>query len=600
MAIPANWSTVILTGQFLTIDGEAMEGTVRFSSTVRLVDAAEAVIVPASLVTETLDETGSFSVELPATDDPQIAPSFYYEVYERLIHPDLPATTGAERTARQRNAKYLIQLPAADPTVDLADLTPLADPGDALSPLATRSYVDAADALLLPKAGGAITGDLDVAGRLRYAGFRVPPMVPAPRNPAFRAATTSFLMQTGHGWTAGGGGTASSDLNSTTQFVRGTQALRVTTNSTGVQSHLRRVALPVLDLTGKMIRLTLRVDDITNLDHLNFYVGTSSFANFFQWTFHTHSGSSANYVQSGEWVVIQLQWADITNVGGTFTITNGVPSTKTGFTDLQFAAYDNAAGAITWHLQSVEIVPDLTSTFPSGVISVTFDDSWKSQYNLARPKMDALGYRGSLYTIADYIGTANRLTLTDLRSLQNFSGWEVAGHAYANANHGQPNGFADLTAEDVNRDFLKLKLWMTENGFTSDNFAYPKGHFDKTTDGVPVDQIAAQYWATSRTIISETKEAFPPAMPQRIKALTGISDAVGAFWTPTKLAEAGGVLDRCNSQGDWLILTLHELTTGVPADTTVITQSGFESIVDSIAARGIPVLPVNDIIRHYS
>lgn len=600
MAIPANWSTVTVTGQFLTLDGEAMEGTVRFSSTVRLVDAAEAVIVPASVVTATLDGTGSFSVLLPATDDPQVAPSFFYEVFEQLLHPGLPATTGAERTARQRNAKYLIQLPAADPTVDLADLTPVVDPVE-LSPLATKSYVDAADALLLPKAGGTITGTLDVEDRLRYAGFRLPSMAPRTRMPQRRAATTAHNMQTGHGWTSGGAGTASSDLNDTTTFIKGTQSIRVTTVGNGIQSQVRRTGLSAMDLTGKMIRLTFKIDDITNLDHINFYVGTTTFTNYFQWTFHTNpvAGNSA-YVQSGEWVVVQLQWADITNVGGSFSITEGAPSTKTGFTDLQFAVYDKNGGAVTYHLQSVEIVPDLTNLFANGVVSVTFDDSWQSQFDYARPKMDALGYRGTLYTIADYIGVANRLTLAELRSMQNASGWEVAGHAYTNAAHGMPDGYADLTAEEVNEEFLKLKLWLGENGFTSDNFAYPKGHFDLTTDGVPVDQIAAQYWATSRTIISETKEAFPPAMPQRVKALTGVSDTAGNFWTPTKVNEVGGILDRCHDSGDWLIFCFHELTTGTPANSTVISQTGFNAVMDGIAAQGIPVLPVNDVIRYYT
>ncbi|MBK3573167.1 polysaccharide deacetylase family protein [Streptomyces sp. MBT65] len=432
------------------------------------------------------------------------------------------------------------------------------------------------------------------------------PMLPRQgRLPVRRKATWSQLFQTGHGWAPGGSGVSSSNANDTSDFAKGTQAVRVTTNGTGLQSNIRKTGMTAMDLTGKMMRLTFKVDDVTNLDRIVFYVGTSNLVNYFQFNFHTHSTTaSSNYVQSGEWVTVHVSWADLGGASGSYSVNaNGTPSTTTGFTDMSFALYDKAPTAgLTFHLQSIELVPDTATTFPNGVVSITFDDSWQSVYDLARPKMDALGFAGTIYNIVEYIDSGStRLSLSEMRSLQNVSGWEMGGHSFSAANHGV--GFQALTADVVAKDFQLMRAWLVDKGFTSEHFAYPHGAFGLTSDGVPVDQLAAQYFTSARSIISETIETFAPAIPHRLKSPTGINDGTGLGGIPlTSMTSTGGKLDRCANSGDWLILAMHEIKSSVGAvtDATHISQAGFNTLMDGIAARGIPVLPVGDVLRYYS
>ncbi|WP_457492442.1 polysaccharide deacetylase family protein [Streptomyces sp. P5_D11] len=451
------------------------------------------------------------------------------------------------------------------------------------------------------RSGGTITGDLAVTGRLTAGGYALPVVMPSGRRPAYRKATWSQQFQTGHGWTVGGSGTASSNTNDTTAFVRGTQSIRVTTAANAVQSQVRKLAGPAMDLTGKMIRLILKVDDVTHLDRLEFLIGTSTFSNYFRWTVHTHSAVNPNYVQSGEWVTVHLNWADVSASGGTYSVSsNGTPNSRSGFTDLQINAYDDGAGAVTYHLQAVELVPDTTETFPSGVITVSFDDSYASVYDLARPKMDALGFSGTMFNIAEAIGSSGvYLNTTQMRSMQDFSGWEMGGHAYATAAHAAR--YTTLTEQQVDDDFRKLRSWLVSNGFASEHFAYPGGQFGNTTDGVPVDKIAARYFTSARSIISETVESFPAAMPHRLKAVTGINDgtSIGGV-TVSSLTANGGKLDRCLNNGDWLNLCLHKIVSGTPADSTEISQTGFNTLMDAISSRGIPVITVSEAMRYYS
>ncbi|KOG30640.1 hypothetical protein AQJ84_00505 [Streptomyces resistomycificus] len=439
------------------------------------------------------------------------------------------------------------------------------------------------------------------AAEAAIGGLTTPPAyAPSGRRPKYRRATWSQQFQTSHGWNAGGTGTASANANDTSVFVRGTQSVRVTTNGTGKQSYVRRTGMTAQNMTGKMIRLVFRVDDVANLSKLVFYMGSGSLANYFSWTFHAHSTTAANYVQSGEWVTVHLQWADVTSAAGTYSISAaGSPSTKTGFTDMSFAVYDNAGGPVTYRLQAVELVPDTATVFPKGVVSITFDDSHKSIHDLARPVMDSYGYSGTVYNIADAIGTGSFLTVGQMRSMQDFSGWEMAGHSYANATH--TASYPKLTAEQADDDFRKLREWLVGNGFSSEHFAYPHGAFQKTSDGVPVDLIASRHFTTARSIISETIESFAPAMPYRLKALTGINDGSGIGGTAlSKVTGAGGRLDRCVNSGDWLILCLHKVVEGTPATSTEIGKAGLTALMKAIDDRGIPVLTVEEAMASYT
>lgn len=455
----------------------------------------------------------------------------------------------------------------------------------------------------LPLSGGSVTGALDVAGPLTTDGVALPLMVPSSPRPIWRSASFSQQFQSGHGWTASGSGVGSSNVNDTATFTKGTQSFQAVTTGTGAVCNIRKLAGSAVDLTGKAIRLTFRVSDVTHLNQINFQVGTSSLANTFNWRVHTHASSAENQVLSGEWVTVVLSWADVKSATGSYSISaNGVPSTTSGFTDLLFQVVDDASGnPVTVNLQAVELISDTTETFPNGVVSITFDDSFASQDTYARPKMDSLGFRGTLYTIVQNIGTGGYLTLPRLQAMQAASGWEVAGHAYYSANHNSKYAF--LSAAVVEDDIRRCRAWMTANGFPSASFAYPGGYLSKTTDNVSIESLACRYFSFGRGISSaDTLEPFPPPMPYRMRSISGIGALAGgaAPGFPANLIGNGGALDRCQLDGSWVILTFHDIVTGSVTANTQCSQTDFNSIMDAINARQIPVLPVGDVLRYYS
>jgi hypothetical protein len=565
MPFPTNWTKVTVTGKYIDLDGNPLTGTVSFvpANVPALVDAGLLTVIFPKTLQATLDSNGAFSIQLPATNDPDIAPTgFTYTVNE---------------TFGNYYRTYSISVPYDSAPLDISTILPVIPASLLVS--------------------GSVNGALSVNG-LTVGGFAQPLVQPVSRGHAWRGASFSEQLQSGHSWTAGGAGLGSSNLNDTANYVRGTQSATITTSGAGTQAQLRRLGLSALNLTGKAVRVILKVDDVTHLNRLEFVIGSSSLANFFKWILHTHSGVNPNWVRSGEWVVITFSWADVASAAGTYSIAaNGAPSTKTGFTDLQLNVFDDGAQGVTTHLQAVEVIPDITPTFAGGLVSVVVDDAWQSFYDLARPKMDALGYRGTQYVISDYVGTSGRLTLAELSSLQTHSGWEIAGHAYTNAAHGQANGYADLTSAAVDAELRNLRAWLVVNGFNGDSFAYPKGSFGLTTDNVPIESLVARYFSSGRSINFDNAEMVAPPMRYRLRAKTGISEVAT---TPASVVATGGILDRCQLQGDWLILVFHQVVASGADASDKVTQAGFNTVMDGIASRSIPVLPVSEVMRFYS
>ncbi len=419
-----------------------------------------------------------------------------------------------------------------------------------------------------------------------------------PPGTAVRPALWSEQFQPGHLWSAGGVGTANADPNDTSLHSRGTQSFAATTTGTGEQSFVRRQSIPAFDLRGRTIRLVFRVDDTTHLNRITFFVGNRDYGDYFYWNVHIHSAVDANYVGPGEWVTVHLQWADVAGAAGAFAISaKGDPSTRSAFTEMSFEVFDDKKGPVTYHLQAVELIEDTTKTFPHGVVSITFDDSFQSVYDLARPVMAEHRFTGTVYNIAEAAGTDRYMSVKRMQALQDTWAWEMAGHAYSMDAHN--TGYDQLSRHEVDTDLRKLRTWMVSRGFRSENFAYPHGLFAATKDGVPIDRIAGEYFATARSIVGETTETFPPAMPYRLKALTGVTDDPRGDGNPVSVVtDLGGKLDRCASSGDWLILCFHQLVAKGPEESTQVSQAGFASVMKAIADHGIPVATVGEVLSH--
>lgn len=142
------YSTATLTGKYETFDGQPASGVVEIIPNSRQLVDPEGDVILSGRVKVTLDETGAFSVTLPATDDATVEPATgrQYTVVAKLRHTHLAAVTGVEL--------------ATGATVDVADLAsaPVVDP--LVSTAATTAQLDALEASLSPVATSGAYSDL--------------------------------------------------------------------------------------------------------------------------------------------------------------------------------------------------------------------------------------------------------------------------------------------------------------------------------------------------------------------------------------------------------------------------------------------------------
>lgn len=75
MALPTNLTTVEVTGRYIDHNGSPVRGSVTFDTDYYVLDAGESVVVIEAPITVNLDSTGSFAVDLIATDDADMTPT---------------------------------------------------------------------------------------------------------------------------------------------------------------------------------------------------------------------------------------------------------------------------------------------------------------------------------------------------------------------------------------------------------------------------------------------------------------------------------------------------------------------------------------------
>lgn len=108
MAIPGNLSQRTVVGTYVDFEGNPIAGQIRFTLPFTLTDAGAGTFIVKSAETVTLDGTGSFSIEVPVTNDVDVTPTNYLYTVDELF---------------PNGRTFTISLPAGS-TVNIATLAP--------------------------------------------------------------------------------------------------------------------------------------------------------------------------------------------------------------------------------------------------------------------------------------------------------------------------------------------------------------------------------------------------------------------------------------------------------------------------------------------
>jgi peptidoglycan/xylan/chitin deacetylase (PgdA/CDA1 family) len=388
-----------------------------------------------------------------------------------------------------------------------------------------------------------------------------------------------FMGQAGHPFSYSGTGTTGNN-NDTSDFVLGTEAITVTSNGAGNQAKISGTFSSVLDLTGKNLVVWVKLENYGNVlgGYPRLYLGDTGLTNAYYWKLAETQNQP--WGLDGEWHRVTLPFGTASTVGS--------PS-RASLAALTMQIYDNSSGQVTFHLGGLATMAEPAVAWPSGVVSLAFDDGFISQFTTAKPYMDRYGFRGTAYVIAEtlwnHAAYPNYLDLASSQQLEWDSGWEIATHAYSAANHNA--GYTSIGQEAALADAQAAKDYLRSNGFKSPElFAYPLGNYDS---GILAN--TRRLFGAARTISSYggyPDETVVPADLTRLRSMP--------VSTLNSLASVEAAVDRAYANKEWLILLFHDIQASASGNLQFSTAN-FQALMDYINTKGIPVRPVSEVLK---
>jgi len=229
---------------------------------------------------------------------------------------------------------------------------------------------------------------------------------------------------------------------------------------------------------------------------------------------------------------------------------------------------------------------------PTTIVSLTFDDGYKSQYLKAAPILDAYGVHGTFYVNSGLIGTESwKMAWQDLTNLQ-ARGHEIGGHSTYHPD------FRDLDPDEITRQVCNDRSRLVSQGLRVTSFAYPFGH------GAHDPSIRSVVEACGYNSARRTKglhppggctwprcsEQIPPADPYGIR----IRDQPGTLdlnWLE------GAVQGVEQSGGGWLPIMIHKVCDGCTRHAlSTQTLDAFLAWMSERSSQGTVIETVDEVI----
>ena len=128
---------------------------------------------------------------------------------------------------------------------------------------------------------------------------------------------------------------------------------------------------------------------------------------------------------------------------------------------------------------------------PKKLVVLAFDDSLKSQYIFAKPILDKYGFKGTFFTVCNYVGRNNdsKMNWTQIKTLQK-GGHDIESHTM---NH---KHLSKLSDSDLQFEIGQSKQCLADHGINATVFGYP---FADGSDKAKVVDVVAKYYRLART-----------------------------------------------------------------------------------------------------
>jgi peptidoglycan/xylan/chitin deacetylase (PgdA/CDA1 family) len=211
--------------------------------------------------------------------------------------------------------------------------------------------------------------------------------------------------------------------------------------------------------------------------------------------------------------------------------------------------------------------PPTAEQFAEGMVTLSFDDSWLSQYEQGLPILDQAGIKGTFYITTEPIenGWDGFITLTQLKDIA-LKGHELGGHTVTHAD------LATLRRARISSEIRNSKSFIqNQTGTIVTSLAYPYGSYNSTV----ITQAKQAGYTNARGV----EEGL---VKKNDDKYTLKSHSVGPT---TALSTIRAYIDQAKANKQWYILTLHEIDNAGGEYST--SPQDLQAIVEYIKATGI-------------
>jgi hypothetical protein len=319
---------------------------------------------------------------------------------------------------------------------------------------------------------------------------------------------------------------------------------------------------PALDLRGRFIEVWIQVEDLARIGGMEFRLSSESFEDYYAFSFTRYADLDGNVVREGVWTVLTFPFASARVVGS---------PDRSAIRRVGWYVADQGQGPAVARWGGMSAVDEPAE----GVVSFTFDDAYDEHY-WAAEQMARHGMRATAYVIPNGIGKPGYLSEQQLVELRDRFGWEIAAH------HETP--FTDFAAADLEPRIDEIQRWLAARGFArgAKHLAYPLGR----QEPLRVRPTVGRHFDSAR-VAGGGLETLPPANLQLLRVFNVLHST-----TPEQVAAAAR---SAREDRHWLILMFHYLV-DAPVQDTEYRRADFERLLQLVAATGVRVLPLIDVV----
>jgi peptidoglycan/xylan/chitin deacetylase (PgdA/CDA1 family) len=223
-----------------------------------------------------------------------------------------------------------------------------------------------------------------------------------------------------------------------------------------------------------------------------------------------------------------------------------------GVTSLRVAHILFSAG--TLDTDDYSLLEQAIPLFSQGIVTLTFDDGWKSIFTNAIPYLNTKGLKSTQLIYTDFINVGSD-AMTSIDLLAMFSaGHEIGDHTKGHTD--LASSTAPLTAAQLQTEIhdsrITLAGWLGTSTNAIKTFAYPYGSYNDSVKAA----LATEGYIGARSVDDGFNFTNSDHYILKIKHVTNL----------TTTAEIQGWINQAQADKTWLILMFHEIVNNYPAD----------------------------------